>query len=122
MIGTSCSFYKVIRNINIPWVGKDPVIPFKARFKFLRDLTAVNNLKIVLLKLLLLRSNVSRFSNIDKLSKPVVDLLKKKKKEKEKTSMQFVVFIRIVVFYSLLTRYAQQTFGQQQYFIIVSIQ
>jgi hypothetical protein len=53
---------------------------------------------------------------------PVVDLLKKKKKEKEKTSMQFVVFIRIVVFYSLLTRYAQQTFGQQQYFIIVSIQ
>jgi hypothetical protein len=33
--------------------------------------------------------------------------------------MQFVVFIRIIVFYSLLTRYGQQTFGQQQYFIIV---
>jgi hypothetical protein len=122
MIGTSCNFYKVIRNINIPWVGKDPVIPFQASFRFLRDLTAVNDSKLVLLKLLSLRSNVSRFSNIDKLLKPVVDLLKKKKRENEKTSMQFVVFLRIIVFYSLLTRYAQQTFGQQQYFIIVSIQ
>jgi hypothetical protein len=83
MIGATCSFYKVIRNINIPWVGKDPVIPFQARFRFLRDFTAVNNSKIVLLKWLLLRSNVSRFSNIDKLSKPVVDLLKKKKKKRE---------------------------------------
>jgi predicted secreted protein len=97
MIGTTCSFCKVIRNINIPWVGKDPVILFTARFRFLRDLTAVNDSKIVLSKSLPLRSNVSRFSNIDKLSKPAVDLFKKKKKkkkEKEKTSMQFVVFIK----------------------------
>jgi hypothetical protein len=97
MIGTTCSFCKVIRNINIPWVGKDPVILFTARFRFLRDLTAVNDSKIVLSKSLPLRSNVSRFSNIDKLSKPAVDLLKKKKKkkkkEKEKKSMQFLVFI-----------------------------
>jgi hypothetical protein len=50
MIGTTCSFYKVIRNINIPWVGKDPVILFSAKYRFLRDLTAVNDLKIVLLK------------------------------------------------------------------------
>jgi hypothetical protein len=50
MIGTTCSFYKVIRNINIPWVGKDPVILLATRFRFLRDLTAVNNSKIVLLK------------------------------------------------------------------------
>jgi hypothetical protein len=50
MIGTTCSFYKVIRNINIPWVGKDPVISLFARFRFVRDLTADNDSKIVLLK------------------------------------------------------------------------
>jgi hypothetical protein len=50
MIGITCSFYKVLRNIDKPWVGKDPVISFQARFRFFRDLTAINDSMIVLLK------------------------------------------------------------------------
>jgi hypothetical protein len=83
MIG---SFYKVIHKINIPLPGKDPPMPFEARFKFLRDLTELNDSMMRLLKLLLLRSKVSRFSNLDKFPEPVINLLKKKK------TMQFVVF------------------------------
>jgi hypothetical protein len=81
MIGSS---YKVIWKINIPFAGNDPPISFEARFKFLRDLTALNDSMMLLSKLLYLRSKVSRFSNLDKLSKPVIDLLKHMKKKKKK--------------------------------------
>jgi hypothetical protein len=81
MIGTACCFYKVVQKIHIPLAGNNPLIPFEARFRFLRDLAALNNSMMLLLKLLLLRSKVSRLSNLGKLSKLVVDLLKNCRKK-----------------------------------------
>jgi hypothetical protein len=101
MIEIACYFYKVVQNIHIPLARNNPSILFEARFKFLRDLAALNNSMMLLLKLLLLRSKVSRFSNLDKLSKPVVDLLKNYRKKK---TMQFTVFKSKIAFYNLLTR------------------
>jgi hypothetical protein len=72
----------VVQKIHVPLAGNNPLIPFEARFRFLRDLVALNNSMMLLLKLLLLRSKVSRFSNLGKLSKPVVDLLKNCRKKK----------------------------------------
>jgi hypothetical protein len=78
MIGMAWhSFCKVILRMNIPLGGNDPVIPFQARFKFLRDLIVLNDSMMLMLKWLSLRSKVSSFSNLDKLSKPVVNVLKK---------------------------------------------
>jgi hypothetical protein len=82
MIG---SFFKIIRKINIPLPEKDPSIYI---------LTALNDSMMLLSKELYVRSNVSRFSNLDKLSKPIIDLLKKK-------TMQFAVFRRKIAFYRL---------------------
>jgi hypothetical protein len=66
-------------------IGKDPSMEFEARFRFLRDLSAGNDSMMLLFKLLLLRSKVSRFSSLEKLSKPAVDVLKKKKKRKRRS-------------------------------------
>jgi hypothetical protein len=95
----SIKWYK--RSTYIPLGGNDPLIRFEARFRFLRDLTALNNSMMLMLKLLWLRSKVSKFSNLDKLLKPVVNLLKNCRKK----TMQFTVFKRKIAFYSLLTRY-----------------
>jgi hypothetical protein len=58
---------------------------FQARFRFLRDLIAGNDSMMLLFKLFLLRSKVSRFSNLNKLSKPVIDLLKEREREKKRS-------------------------------------
>jgi hypothetical protein len=42
MIETACCFYKVVQNIHIPLGRNNSSIPFEARFKFLRDLAALN--------------------------------------------------------------------------------
>jgi hypothetical protein len=78
MIGMAWhSFYKVILRMNIPLGGNGHVIPFQARFKFLRDLIVLSDSMMLTLKLFTLRSKVSSFSNLDKLSKPIVNVLKK---------------------------------------------
>lgn len=50
MIGIDYRFCKSKNKINIPWAGKDPPSQFKLRFRFLRDLIALNDFMMLVLK------------------------------------------------------------------------
>ena len=76
-------FCEIIPKINMPWAGNaSSQFQFQLRFRFLRDLIALNDFMMLRFKRLLPRFIVSRFSNLDQLSEPVVNIFKNRRKKK----------------------------------------
>ena len=66
----------------MPWAGNaSSQFQFQLRFRFLRDLIALNDFMMLRFKRLLPRFIVSRFSNLDQLSEPVVNIFKNRRKK-----------------------------------------